>query len=260
MTYQNLVIQERAGIVYVTINREAALNALNQQTLNELAQFFGVDYAERKDITGVILQGAGEKAFVAGADIKEFLALTSQSSGAAMAKRGQDVFFLIERFHSPVIALVNGYALGGGCELAMACHMRIATATAQFGQPEVNLGIIPGYGGTQRLVQYIGKGKAIELILTGDRIDATEAHRLGLVNHVAKDRAAAEAKAEEILGKIAEKGPLAIAASLQAIDAYFNTVGFEVEVAAFGRTTQSEDFKEGVTAFVEKRRAAFKGK
>lgn len=260
MEYQNLRIEESGGIVYLTLDREKALNALNQLTLLELENFFGIDYASRRDIIGVIMQGAGEKAFVAGADIKEFISLTSESSGAAMAKRGQDVFFLIERFHSPVIAVVNGYALGGGCELAMACHMRIATQTARFGQPEVNLGIIPGYGGTQRLIQYIGKGKALELILTADMIGAAEAHRLGLANHVCDDKAGAVAKAEEILQKIGTKGPIAVEESMKAIQAYFTTQGFEEEVAAFGRSTQTADFKEGVTAFIEKRSADFKGK
>ncbi len=260
MEYQNLRIEERHSIVYLTVDREKALNALNQQTLLELEYFFGTDYASRRDIKGVIMLGAGEKAFVAGADIKEFISLTSESSGAAMAKRGQDVFFLIEGFHSPVLAVVNGYALGGGCELAMACHMRIATQSARFGQPEVNLGIIPGYGGTQRLIQYIGKGKALELILTADMIGAEEAHRLGLVNHVCEDKASAVEKAEEILRKIGTKGPVAVEESLKAIQAYFTTQGFEAEVASFGRSTQTADFKEGVTAFIEKRSADFKGK
>ena len=205
MSYQNLLVEEKNHIVYVTINREKALNALNQQTMSDLTAFFSKDYADRKDIHGVILTGAGEKAFVAGADIKEFLQLTDEGSGLGVARKGQDVLFLIEHFHSPVIAVVNGFALGGGCELAMACHMRVAAASARFGQPEVNLGIIPGYGGTQRLTQLIGKGKAIELILTGDMIGADEAERLGLVNHVAPDRDHAVAKAEEILIKSVPK-------------------------------------------------------
>lgn len=259
MIYKNLIINEVDQIVTITINREKALNALNQQTLAELSFFFGNDYADRKDIHGVILKGAGEKAFVAGADIKEFLSSTSENSGETMAKGGQDVFFMIENFHSPVIAVVNGYALGGGCELCMACHMRVATEVAKFGQPEVNLGIIPGYGGTQRLVQLIGKGKAIELILTADLIGAQEAYRLGLVNHVTTDLESALAKANEILKKIGTKGPVAIEESINAINAYFSKVGFDAEVAAFGRSTRTEDFKEGVTAFIEKRKANFKG-
>lgn len=258
--YQNLLVEERNHIVYVTINREEALNALNQQTMSDLTSFFAKDYADRKDIHGVILTGAGEKAFVAGADIKEFLQLTSEGSGLGVASKGQDVLFLIEHFHSPVIAVINGFALGGGCELAMACHMRVATATARFGQPEVNLGIIPGYGGTQRLVQLIGKGKAIELILTGDMIGAEVAENLGLVNHVAPDREHAIAKAEEILAKVGAKGPIAIEESIKAINANFHQDGFTAEAEAFGRSTKTTDFVEGVSAFVEKRKANFTGK
>lgn len=260
MAYENLLIEEKDGIVHVTISREKALNALNGKTLAELENVFGDTYAERKDIHGVILTGAGEKAFVAGADIKEFLSSTSGNGGGGeMAQRGQDVFFLIERFHRPVIAVVHGFALGGGCELAMACHMRVASQTARFGQPEVNLGIIPGYGGTQRLVQIVGKAKAIELILTADMIGAEEAHRLGLANHVAADKAAAIAKATEMLLKIGSKGPVAIEESLNAINAYFSTNGFDAEVEAFDRSTRTQDFQEGVTAFIEKRTANFKG-
>lgn len=260
MSYTNLRVEERNRIVYVTIDREQALNALNQQTMADLTAFFSTDYATRRDIIGVILTGAGEKAFVAGADIKEFLQLTSEGSGLEVARKGQDVFFMIEHFHCPVIAVVHGFALGGGCELAMACHMRVATAAARFGQPEVNLGIIPGYGGTQRLTQLIGKGKSIELILTGDMIGAEAAEHLGLVNHVAPDREHAIAKAEEILNKIGAKGPVAIHESLKAINAYFHNDGFIAEAEAFGRSTETSDFVEGVSAFVEKRKANFTGK
>ena len=178
-----------------------------------------------------------------------------------MAHRGQDIFFNIEKFSKPVIAAVNGFALGGGCELSMACHMRVAGENAKFGQPEVNLGIIPGYGGTQRLIQYIGKGKAIELMMTADMIGAEEAYRLGLVNHVVP--AGEEvAKAKEILGKIARKGPVAIAKVIESVNAYFDSDqdGFEVEVNSFGKTCGTEDFKEGAGAFIEKRRANFTGK
>jgi enoyl-CoA hydratase len=164
MTYKNILLEEQDGILMVTINRAKALNALNTQTMLELKQLFTEDIPQRQGLTGIILTGAGEKAFVAGADIKEFLGLDA-SKGEEMAQRGQDIFFAIERCAKPVVAVVNGFALGGGCELAMACHMRIATANARFGQPEVNLGIIPGYGGTQRLIQYIGKTKAtIEVV------------------------------------------------------------------------------------------------
>lgn len=259
MNYQNLKINIEEDILILTINRERALNALNQQTIKELEEFFTNDAPARKDIKGVILTGAGEKAFVAGADIKEFLGLDA-SSGKEMAERGHNIFFAIERFSKPVIAAVNGFALGGGCELAMACHLRIAGENARFGQPEVSLGIIPGYGGTQRLIQYIGKGKAMELLLTGDMIKAKEAHQLGLVNHVVP--AGEEVtKAKEIIEKIATKGPIAIAQTIHAVNAYFDhhTDGFQAEVEAFGLTTGTTDFKEGAMAFIEKRKAEFKG-
>ncbi len=259
MTYENLTISEKEGVLTVTIDREKAMNALNTQTMLELQSFFKDD-APARHPKGVILTGAGEKAFVAGADIKEFLEL-DEARGREMAQRGQDVFFLIEGFHRPVIALVNGFALGGGCELAMACHMRIATPNARFGQPEVNLGIIPGYGGTQRLIQYIGKGKAAELLMTGDMIDAGEAQRLGLVNYVLP-AGEAQAKAKALIEKIAGKGPIAIRKIVETINAYFEAGvnGYAKEVAAFGDTTGTEDFKEGARAFIEKRKAAFKGK
>jgi enoyl-CoA hydratase len=259
MSYHNLLVEEKDGIVHLTINRPKALNALNQETMEELAKFFGEDYADRKDIIGVLLRGAGDRAFVAGADIKEFLGVAASGSGEDMARKGQSIFFLIERFHRPVIALVNGFALGGGCELAIACHMRIATDTARFGQPEVNLGIIPGYGGTQRLNQLIGKGKAMELTLTGNMINAAEAHRIGLVNYTLPAEEA-EAKAVEILQTIGSKGPVAVEESIKAINAYYASSQFEYEAAAFGRASATEDFMEGAAAFVEKRKAAFKGK
>lgn len=258
MSYNNLLVAEQEGILHVTINRPKALNALNQETMGELAAVFGKDYAGRKDLKGVLLTGAGDRAFVAGADIKEFLGVAASGSGADMASRGQEIFFLIERFHRPVIALVNGFALGGGCELAMACHMRIATESARFGQPEVNLGIIPGYGGTQRLNQLIGKGKAMELTLTGNMIDAQEAYRIGLVNY-ALPAGEARTKAIELLETIGTKGPVAIAESITAINAYYASSDFAAEAAAFGRASGTKDFAEGAAAFVEKRKANFKG-
>lgn len=259
MSYQNLLLEEDNHILTLTINREKALNALNGETILELGQFFGHDLPARAGVRGVILTGAGDRAFVAGADIKEFLALDAQS-GRNLAQRGQDVFFLIERSHVPVVAAVNGFALGGGCELAMACHLRIAGQKARFGQPEVNLGIIPGYGGTQRLIQYIGKTKAMELMLTADMIDAQEAHRLGLVNYVVEPGQEV-AKARELLEKIATKGPIAVAKVIEAVNAFFqyDQDGFAHEVAAFGHTTDTGDFKEGAAAFIEKRPANFSG-
>ncbi len=259
MEYKNILIEEDNGIVLLTINRPKALNALSWDTLEEIKYFFSEDGPNREGLKGVIITGAGEKSFVAGADIKEFLGLDA-GEGAAMAKRGQEIFFSIERFHVPVIAAVNGFALGGGCELAMACHMRIAVEKAKFGQPEVNLGLIPGYGGTQRLIQYIGKSKAVELTLTGDLIDAQEAHRLGLVNHVVAPGQEIN-KAKAIIEKTAIKGPIAIRKAIEAINAYFEAGvdGFEKEVEKFGETTLTEDFKEGAAAFIEKRTAKFSG-
>ncbi len=260
MKYEILDIKTKKGILLVTINREKALNALNKQTFDELHHFFSVTAPRRKKSKGVIITGAGAKAFVAGADIKEFLALDANSA-SAMSKRGQDIFFLIERFSKPVIAAVNGFALGGGCELAMACHMRVASETARFGQPEVNLGIIPGYGGTQRLIQYIGKGKAMELLLTGDMLGAAEAYRLGLVNHVVPADQLMK-KAMDIIEKVATKAPIAIEKIIESVNVHFNHVidGFAFEVDTFGETANSEDFKEGASAFIERRKPNFTGK
>ena len=260
MDYQNLLVEEQDDILILTINRAKALNALNGQTMEELRIFFSEDAPKRSNIKGIVLTGAGEKAFVAGADIKEFLALNADS-GSAMAQKGHDIFFLIERFHKPVIAAVNGFALGGGCELAMACHMRIAGEKARFGQPEVNLGIVPGYGGTQRLLQCIGKSKAIELMMTADMINAEEAYRLGLVNHVVPVGEEVT-KAKELIEKIASKGPIAIAKVIEAVNAFYQdgVDGFATEVEVFGACTGSEDFKEGAGAFIEKRKANFQNK
>ncbi len=259
MNYENLLVEEKNGIAVVTINRPQALNALNVGTFSDLKKFFGEDALKITGLKGVILTGAGEKAFAAGADITEFMKL-DVASASQLSKRGQDIFLLIERFAKPVIAAVNGFALGGGCELAMACHMRIAGERAKFGQPEVNLGIIPGYGGSQRLIQYIGKTKALELLLTADMLNAEDALRIGLVNHVVP--AGEEvAKATEILEKIATKGPVAVQLVIEAVNAYFTPgeLGFAKEVSAFGKAAGTEDFKEGATAFLEKRKANFKG-
>ena len=260
MDYTNLLVEQDGNIVKLTINREKALNALNKTTMLELQDFFGSRLPAMKEVHGVILSGAGEKAFVAGADIKEFLQIDSKT-GQEMAQRGQDIFALIENSAVPVIAVVNGFALGGGCELAMACHMRIASESARFGQPEVNLGIIPGYGGTQRLIQYIGKSKAVELLLTGDMINGEEAYRLGLVNYVLPAEEVMD-KAAAILKKIAGKGPIAVREVIACVNAYFQAGedGFKKEVESFGTTTGTEDFREGASAFIEKRKAAFKGK
>ena len=259
MNYKNLLAELDNGVLVVTINRPKALNALNQQTLSDLRQLFGKDALEMEGLKGVVITGAGPKSFVAGADISEFTTLTEET-GQQLAQNGHDIFNLIERFPKAVIAAVNGFALGGGCELAMACHMRIAGEKARFGQPEINLGIIPGYGGTQRLIQHIGKGKAIELMLTADMIKADEAYRLGLVNHVVPVGEEVT-KAKEIIEKIATKARIAAAKIIETVNAYFDhdQNGFIREVKEFGFTTGTEDFREGASAFIEKRPAKFKG-
>ncbi len=259
MEYKSLLVTYNDGICTITINREKALNALNRTVFAELRYFFEEEGPQNKDLKGVVITGAGSKAFAAGADIKEFMDL-DEAKAKSLSQNGHEVFFLIERFHKPVIAAVNGFALGGGCELAMACHMRIAGAKARFGQPEVNLGICPGYGGTQRLVQLVGKGKALELLLTADMIKADEAHRLGLANHVVEPGEEV-AKATEILAKIASKAPLAVAKTVDCVNAYFDkhADGYDVEASTFGVLANSYDFKEGSAAFIEKRAANFKG-
>ncbi|MBK6901865.1 MAG: enoyl-CoA hydratase/isomerase family protein [Saprospirales bacterium] len=257
--FQNLLLSETNRILIVTINREKSLNAIDIKTMEELRRVFTVD-APGRDINGVILTGAGQKAFAAGADISEFMAL-DVARAREMSRYGHETYFAIEQFPKPVIAAVNGYALGGGCELTMACHLRIASDNARFGQPELNLGITPGYGGTQRLVQYIGRGKALELLLTGDMISAEEALRLGLVNYVVPQEALMT-KALELMEKITSKGPLAIAKVIEAVNAHFQYAqsGYEHESNAFGECAGTEDFKEGSAAFMEKRKAVFKGK
>lgn len=247
------------GILTITINRESKLNALNQQTLTELKETIQSVYDDR-DIKGVILTGAGEKAFVAGADISEFTTL-NEMNARKFSEEGQEIFDLIENCHTPIVAVVNGYALGGGCELAMACHMRIASSNAQFGQPEVNLGIIPGYGGTQRLTQLIGKGRAIEYMMSADMIKAQTALEWGLVNHVADDRQGAIDLATKLLIKIGGKAPVAIGLVVDCVNAVFNHSenGYQTEANAFARCCGTEDFKEGAAAFLDKRKPDFKG-
>ena len=242
------------GIALLTIDRPEALNAINKEVMEALGVFFR-ENAGNRDIRGAIITGSGEKAFAAGADIKEFASLTAEE-GSALSKKGQDVYFAIENFHAPVIAAVNGFALGGGCELAMACHMRIAGAKARFGQPEVNLGLLPGYGGTQRLASYIGRAKAIELLLTADMINADEALRLGLVNHVC-EAGTEVATSRALLLKIAEKAPIAIDYILRCVHA--GGEGYKMEYDLFGQCLVTDDAREGASAFVEKRKAQFKG-
>ena len=259
MEYQNIIVTVTNGIALLTMNREKALNALNRQTISELIAFFETDAYSIEGLKGVILTGAGEKAFVAGADITEFQGFSAQE-GKMLAQRGHDLFFTIERFPKPVVAALNGFTLGAGCELAMACHLRIAGEKAKFGQPEVNLGLIPGYGGTQRLIQCIGKTKAFELLMTADMIGAEEALRLGLVNYVVPAGNEVE-KATELIEKIATKAPYAIAKIIQSVAAYYEdgVDGFAKEVEFFGDCCGTSDFREGAAAFVEKRKANFTG-
>lgn len=257
--FENLSLVNINGILTITIDRVEKLNSLDVNTVEELRIAVQKVYDD-KDIKGVIITGQGEKAFVAGADIKEISEL-NEVNGRKFSENGQEVLALIENCHKPVIAAVNGYALGGGCELAMACHIRVATENAKFGQPEVSLGIIPGYGGTQRLTQLVGKGKAAELLMTGDMISAQEAKKMGLVNHLVPDKAALMEKCEEILEKIISKAPLAVGMIVTCLNAFYthDENGFQTEANSFASCCKSEDFKEGTEAFLEKRTAVFKG-
>jgi len=257
MQFNNLLFEEENNVGKVTINRPDKLNALNNETFKELSTLF--DYIhESKTVSVVIITGAGEKAFVAGADIKE-LSVQDSKSGVEFSQFGQSVFNKIENCNKPVIAAVNGFALGGGCELALACHIRLASDSAKFGQPEVNLGIIPGYGGTQRLARQVGKGLAMEYVLTGDMIPAAEAYRIGLVNKVYPSEELL-AKANEMAEKIISKGKFAIAASINSINAVDNITledGLKLESNKFGDCCDTAEFQEGTSAFLEKRKANF---
>ena len=257
MNYSTIKTELENNIFTITINRPDKLNALNRAVLDELDNVIDSVYTD-DNIKAVIITGAGEKAFVAGADISEFISV-EDNEGVPLAKRGQDIFFKIENCPKPVIAAVNGFALGGGCELAMACHFRLASSNAKFGQPEVNLGLIPGYGGTQRLTMHIGKGKAMELMMTGNMIDANEAKALGLINYVEAPENLIP-KAKEILSIIITKSPIVISRIIEAVNFYFNKEGFNEEVKLFGEVFSSADKKEGTAAFLEKRKPVFKGK
>ena len=258
--YSTLLTVLENNIFIITINRPDKLNALNKTVLEELSAAID-EVINNAEIKSAIITGAVSKAFVAGADISEFLSLDTKG-GKALAQRGQDlVFNKIENCPKPIVAAVNGFALGGGCELAMSCHFRLASENAKFGQPEVNLGLIPGYGGTQRLVQLIGKGKALELLMSGNMIDANEAKQLGLVNYVTTPETLLE-QTIKILSVINSKAPLAVAACIKAANAVYDETknGFEVEVEEFGKCFGTDDMKEGVSAFLEKRKANFTAK
>jgi len=260
MDFQNLLYEKKNSIAYVTVNRPKVLNALNMATMEELRTAFA-DIKNDASIRVAILIGSGEKAFIAGADIGE-LAKHDAVSGKEYTHRGQSVLDLIENLGKPVIACINGFALGGGCEIAMACTMRLASTNAKLGQPEVKLGIIPGYGGTQRLPRLVGKGIAMQMVLAGEMITAEEAHRIGLVNEVV---APAELipRAEAIAQKIVANAPLAVQYAMEAVNRGFDLSladGLFLEATLFGVSCATEDKKEGTTAFLEKRAANFKGK
>jgi enoyl-CoA hydratase len=260
MNFENILVSIENNIGQITINRPSKLNALNVATIQELHNAFK-NLESKEEVCVIIITGEGEKAFVAGADISEF-AHFSVEEGAQLAAQGQELLFdFVENLKKPVIAAVNGFALGGGLELAMACHFRIASENAKMGLPEVSLGVIPGYGGTQRLPQLIGKGRAMEMIMTAGMIDAETAKNYGLVNHVVPQTELLEFT-KSIAIKIIRNSPMAISKAIKAINANYKdgVNGFETEIKNFGKCFGTEDFKEGTTAFLEKRKAVFKGK
>lgn len=259
MAYNNIQTESKDNILYITINRPKQLNALNRETIGELSQAFK-DGDANSDIQVIILTGSGEKAFVAGADIKEFANYSVDEGKSLSADGHKKLFDLVESLGTPVIAAVNGFALGGGLELAMSCHIRVASENAKMGLPEVSLGVIPGYGGTQRLAQLVGKGKAIEMVATAGMINAEDAHHWGLVNHVTFQSELLE-KCEEIAKAIKKNSPKAISNAIKAINAGFEEGknGFEEEINQFGNSFGTADFKEGTSAFLEKRKPNFKG-
>jgi enoyl-CoA hydratase len=259
MIFENILVQKTAALAQITINRPKKLNALNKATIHELHKAFDALESDL-NIKAIILTGSGEKAFVAGADISEFAHFTAEE-GATLAREGQEILFnFIENLATPVIAAINGFALGGGLELAMACHFRIASENAKMGLPEVSLGVIPGYGGTQRLPQLVGKGKAMEMIMTAGMISAEDAKNCGLVNHVTTQEELM-LLAEKIASKIVRNSPVAISAAIVAVNANFEdgVNGFDTEINAFGDCFGTEDFREGTTAFLEKRKPDFSG-
>ncbi|MES2240777.1 MAG: enoyl-CoA hydratase-related protein [Bacteroidota bacterium] len=259
MSYKNILIAKENNIATITINRPEKLNALNKVTIKELHHAFE-ELEQNQETRVIILTGSGQKAFVAGADIAEF-ADFSVEEGIQLAAQGQDILFnFVEKLRVPVIAAINGFALGGGLELAMACHIRIASESARMGLPEVSLGVIPGYGGTQRLPQLIGKGRALEMILSAGMVTADEAYRTGLVNHVVPADELVSFS-EEIAQKIIKNSPAAISMAINAVNANYKEGenGFETEIKSFGKCFGTIDFKEGTKAFLEKRKAVFTG-
>jgi enoyl-CoA hydratase len=259
MSFNNIISRTENAICTLTVNRPDKLNALNKETIAEIGMAVKAAEAD-PSVRVIIITGAGNKSFVAGADISEFASYTAEQ-GKELARHGQQVFNQVEQCSKPVIAAVNGFALGGGCELAMACHIRYASDNAKFGQPEVKLGLTPGYAGTQRLPRLIGTGKAIELLITGEMIDAHEAFRLGLVNKVTSQEDLIPA-CVQLAGKIIQQAPLAVAEVLRCVRDYHNKQadGFQTEINSFAYCITTEDFKEGTAAFLEKRKPVFKGK
>lgn len=258
-TSEYIVCEIRNSVLVITINRPDKLNALNKQTIEELHETL-VEAENHDEIRAIILTGAGQKAFVAGADIAEFADFSVEEGKRLSADGHFKIFNFIENFSKPIIAAVNGFALGGGLELAMACHLRVVSDNAKMGLPEVSLGLIPGYGGTQRLAQLVGKGKAFEMIATADMINAQDAFKWGLANYVTTQDELLN-KCFEITNKIATKSPTAIKTAIKVINAGYNNKlnGYEVEIEEFGKSFGSKDFKEGVSAFLEKRKPDFKG-
>lgn len=260
MSYENIIVENEGAVMRITINRPKQLNALNGTTIGELSTAFKAGESD-ESVRAIIVTGSGDKAFVAGADIKEF-AEFSVEEGKELSRKGhQNLFDLVENLKTPVIAAINGYCLGGGLELAMSCHIRIASDNAMMGLPEVSLGVIPGYGGTQRLTQLVGKGKALELIMTAGMMKAEEAKDWGLVNHVTFQKELMEL-AEKIAGRIAKNSPRAIGLAIEAVNAgqVDGVNGFDVEINKFGEAFGTEDFKEGTQAFLNKEKPKFSGK
>ena len=259
MAFENILTTTENSITTITINRPTKLNALNKETIQELHQAFE-SAGNDPETKVIVITGSGEKAFVAGADISEF-ANFSVEEGAQLAAHGQEILFdFVQNLRKPVIAAVNGFALGGGLELAMACHIRVASDNAKMGLPEVSLGVIPGYGGTQRLPQLVGKGKALEMIMTAGMVAAEEAKQYGLVNHVVAQTELLDF-CYGIAQKIMKNSPVAISQAIKAVNANYEdgVNGYTTEIKAFGKCFGTEDFKEGTTAFLEKRKAEFKG-
>lgn len=259
MDFENILTSDRDAVRIITINRPTKLNALNRQTIEELSQAFAAAEDDKR-IRAIILTGSGEKAFVAGADISEFAHYEKEQGEELSAEGHKKLFNRVEQLKKPVIAAINGFALGGGLELAMSCHMRVASSKAKMGLPEVSLGVIPGYGGTQRLAQLVGKGRALEMITTAGMIGDVQAHQMGLVNHITEPGLLME-KCFEIANSIARNSPSAIGAAIRAVNAQYaeGIDGFAVEIEAFGSCFDSADFKEGTTAFLEKRKPQFSG-